>query len=138
MFFQDTYEKETREYEERKRQREELRRQREEQARIIRQFQLLMDHSMEIYMEETKDLLYDPVGTITSQEIYGLYSLWCREKGITPESSRKFLMFLKERASQYRIIPINGLSTGNGRRVRGFRGIRADLSALTGRTDADL
>ena len=131
MFFLEDYEKKTREYEEQKRKMEQLRRQREEQAQIIRQYQLLMDHSMEIYMEETRDLVYDPEGTITSREIYGLYSLWCREKGITAESSRKFLMFLKERSSQYRIRPINGLSTEEGKRVRGFRGIRADLSILT-------
>lgn len=106
-----------------KREAERLRRELESQQ--IRRLVYYQRHSEEMFLKHNQDLCYDPEGKITSQEIYEIYSLWCRKEEITPKSSRSFLLYLKEHAGELRLIPINGMANSAGRRVRGFRGIRA-------------
>ncbi|MBQ8834961.1 MAG: DNA primase [Oscillospiraceae bacterium] len=67
---------------------------------------------------------FDPEGTASSRGLYGAYKDWCEDNMMTPLGSRTFFSFLTQNAPQYQLIPTNAIPAGNGKFVRGFRGIR--------------
>lgn len=81
-------------------------------------------HSKEVFMKEKEGFCFDRSGTISSQTLYDLYDRWCTKQGIFPETPRVFLGWLKEDGANFRIRPCQNIPTPDGRRVRGFRGIR--------------
>ena len=85
----------------------------------------LQEHSIPMFLEHSQMLCRDPEGKITSRELYAIYSLWCKGEDVLPKSSRSLLLYLKEHALELHLLPINGITNGSGKRVRGFRGIRA-------------
>ena len=101
---------------------------REEEARKyreeMRRREYLHAHSMEEFMKEKPGFCFDPKGTIPSMVLYGLYETWCTDQNILPEAPRVLLGWLKEDGYTFSIRPCQNLITGDGRRVRGFRGIR--------------
>lgn len=117
-----------REEEERKRILEEREKQRiawekyqEEQQRRM----YLYDHTMEVFLKEKQGFCFDRSGTIASQELYDIYDRWCAKQKVFPETPRIFLGWLKRNGAELCIRPCQNLLTPDGRRVRGFRGIRA-------------
>ena len=101
-------------------QEEETRKHREQ----LHRREYLHSHSMEIFMKEKPGFCFDPKGTIPSMVLYGLYEQWCTDQCIFPESPRVLLGWLKKDGYTLSIRPCQNLITGDGRRVRGFRGIR--------------
>ena len=81
-------------------------------------------HSKEVFMKEKEGFCFDRSGTIPSQALYDLYDKWCTKQGIFPETPRAFLGWLKADDAIFCICPCQNISTPDGRRVRGFRGIR--------------
>ena len=67
---------------------------------------------------------FDPEGTLTSRRLYSLYTDWCEDNMLPPLSARSFVVSLNQSAQDYGLHYSNGISAGNGRRVRGFSGIR--------------
>lgn len=90
----------------------------------LRRRQYLYTHSMEVFLKEKEGICFDRSGTITSQELYDIYDRWCTKQDIFPEAPRIFWGWLKESGAEYCIRPCQNLPTPDGRRVRGFRGIR--------------
>lgn len=97
----------------------------------ILHFRMMTEHSISLFLKTEGYFCFDPEGRITSRELYSLYSRWCREQGILPKASRTFLGYLKEHSVEYRVTSLNSVPSENGKRVRGFRGIRARGSGDT-------
>lgn len=62
--------------------------------------------------------------TATSKELYAVYCLWCEDNAIKPFASNTVSHYLKVNGAPYNIAETNNLSNAEGRRVRGFEGIR--------------
>ena len=67
---------------------------------------------------------YDEEGTVSSRKLYGLYLEWCDDNAVTPLSGRSFWSYLCQHAGDYQLQYSNAIPIGNGKRVRGFHGIR--------------
>ena len=67
---------------------------------------------------------FDPEGTVTSRGLYAVYKDWCEDNMYTPLSQNSFWNFLRQNAVDYNLTYTNTIPGGNGRRVRGFQGIR--------------
>ena len=62
---------------------------------------------------------------ISTRQLYSLYTDWCSDNMLTPLSARSFSIALQAEASRWGIAYSNRIDSGNGKLVRGFRGIRA-------------
>lgn len=70
---------------------------------------------------------YDPFGSISSQELYAIYQDWCLREKLPLFSPREFWSRVKELAPSYCLRYSGQVLDSQGKRVRGFRGIRALL-----------
>ena len=68
-----------------------------------------------------------PEGKVGSQELYEIYTVWCRENGFSPLKNRSFSEFLIANQKKYSIEHSNNLTNLVGRRVWGFTGIKPVL-----------
>ena len=68
-----------------------------------------------------------PEGKVGSQELYEIYTVWCRENGFSPLRNRSFSEFLIANQKKYSIEHSNNLTNLVGRRVWGFTGIKPVL-----------
>ena len=66
----------------------------------------------------------DQEAEISSRRLYSIYTDWCHDNMAPPLSSRSFIGALITDAHRYGITYTNRINGGNGRLVRGFRGIR--------------
>lgn len=96
----------------------------EAEAKVRRQRYMRMECNIALFLETEGLYVYDPDGRITSQELYAIYRNWCLEEEIPLHPAREFWLFVKEHASQYRLVYSLHIPNGNGKRVRGFYGIR--------------
>ncbi len=69
-------------------------------------------------------IAYDPEGQVTSRALYRMYQDWCEDNCLIPLKANSFWNYLKQNGSQYSLTPSNTVPAGNGRLVRGFRGLR--------------
>lgn len=75
---------------------------------------------------ESKDYIrFDPEMSTSSEELYKIYCVWCKENGLTPLKQRSVSDFLIANQSKYSIEYSNNHLNYAQRRVRGFRGIQA-------------
>lgn len=63
----------------------------------------------------------------TVASLYEAYLLWCSENAEKPVSMRSFSGYLKQNSAKYRITPSNNIQNRDGRKVRGFLGIKTDV-----------
>lgn len=70
-------------------------------------------------------LVYDPDGTISSQELYRLYRLWCIREELPLKPPREFWLHIKEAGPRHGLCYSSSLKDREGKRCRGFRGARA-------------
>ncbi len=63
----------------------------------------------------------------TAADFYSVYLLWCRENAEKPVSMRSFSGYLKQNCEKYHIAPSNNIQNRDGRKVRGFAGIKAEV-----------
>ncbi|SEH78178.1 putative DNA primase/helicase [Ruminococcus flavefaciens] len=76
------------------------------------------------FMESEHDFKYDAVGQIHSQELYWAYQSWCRLNSLDELSRRTFTGYLKSHADDYNITYTENAVNEQGRRARGFIGMR--------------
>lgn len=67
----------------------------------------------------------DSCGSIPSRKLYELYCQWCHDNALSPLPSRTFISAVTRQAPALGIRYDTNIDDGNGRRVRGFTGIRA-------------
>ncbi|MBQ9196576.1 MAG: DNA primase, partial [Clostridia bacterium] len=75
---------------------------------------------------ESKDYIrFDPEVSVSSEELYKIYCVWCKENGLTPLKQRSVSDYLIDNQAKYNIEYSNNHLNYAHRRVRGFRGIEA-------------
>ena len=75
---------------------------------------------------ESKDYIrFDPEVSVSSEELYKIYCVWCKENGLTPLKQRSVSDYLIDKQAMYNIEYSNNILNYAHRRVRGFRGIEA-------------
>lgn len=77
-----------------------------------------------LFMQAGDYVRADPSSQVTSKDLYAAYCLWCEENSVLPLRARSFSEYLMTNASDYGIEHVNNVCNAQGRRVRGFRGIR--------------
>lgn len=76
------------------------------------------------FMESEGYFRFDPNASVTSRQLYNVYKDWCGDNIHTPLSARSFWAYLNQNAEFYGLSYSNNISIGNGKRARGFRGMR--------------
>ena len=84
-------------------------------------------NNMLLFMEAGDYIRLTPEGKVGSQELYEIYTVWCRENGFSPLKNRSFSEFLIANQKKYSIEHSNNLTNLVGRRVWGFTGIKPVL-----------
>lgn len=75
---------------------------------------------------ESKDYIrFDPEVSVSSEELYKIYCVWCKENGLAPLKQRSVSDYLIDKQAMYNIEYSNNHLNYARRRVRGFRGIEA-------------
>ena len=85
---------------------------------------MLLEKNIVLFFQTKGLYTYDPEGKITSEELYHIYKQWCLDQEIPLHPPREFWLHAKNHASQYRIVYSTYIPDGNGKRCRGFWGIR--------------
>ena len=67
---------------------------------------------------------FDSQGTASSRALYGVYRDWCDDNAVTPMSSTSLIQYLNQNQSRFGLIYSTNIPIGNGRRARGYQGIR--------------
>lgn len=67
---------------------------------------------------------FDPESSVTSRQLYESYQSWCSDNALRPISSGSFWGYLGQNCETYGFSACKNVPVGNGKRVRGFRGIR--------------
>ena len=70
-------------------------------------------------------LRFDPDGCITSRYLYQHYRDWCQDNETLCLPSKTFSSWMIQHAGEYDLTYTNTIPGGNGRLVRGFKGVRA-------------
>ena len=83
-----------------------------------------------LFMQADDYVKYGEDGEASSQELYAVYCLWCNENGYPPLKQRSVSDYLVANARDYGLEYVNTVHNLDGRRVRGFKGIK--LKADTG------
>ena len=77
------------------------------------------------FLDSTGYIRLDPLGEITAKHLYTVYTDWCEDNSQIPLSPKTFVNSLRLEAPEWEIAYSNHIPGGNGREVRGFRGIRS-------------
>ena len=88
-----------------------------------------------LFMEAGDYIRLTPEGKVGSQELYEIYTVWCRENGFSPLRNRSFSEFLIANQKKSSIEHSNNLTNLVGRRVWGFTGIEPVLRLPLGTAD---
>ena len=67
---------------------------------------------------------------IRSRQLYSIYEQWCTDNAMKPLSQRSFWLFLSENQDTYNLEATNNIRLPDGKRVRGFWGIRSVLPTI--------
>lgn len=76
------------------------------------------------FMSSQGYIRLDPEGCATSRQLYEVYKDWCADNALKPVAEQSFWSFLTQSGHQYGLSASKKIPGGNGRQVRGFRGIR--------------
>ena len=86
---------------------------------------MLLEENITLFFRTEGLYVYDPNGRITSGELYNIYKQWCLAQKIPLHPPREFWLHAKNQAAQYRLVYSTYIPDQNGKRCRGFYGIRA-------------
>ncbi len=75
------------------------------------------------FMDSTGYIRLKADMSVSSKELYAVYSLWCDENGLVPMKQRTFSDFLVANQKKYNLEHTNTVTNAAGRRVWGFLGI---------------
>lgn len=104
-------------------------------ASAYRRYTFLMERSIEAFLREADTICFVPDGMISSQQLYELYRNWVFQNNCPLKTLREFCLFVKKNAPQYRLVYSENIPAGNGKHVRGFRGICAASACNADNTD---
>ena len=85
-------------------------------------------HTLELFLETPVGCDYHPSGRITSQELYEHYRNWCQQEQLPCHPPRAFFLYVKKHAPHYCLVYSGNIPDRDGKRCRGFYGIRPLLS----------
>lgn len=68
---------------------------------------------------------FDQEAMISSRQLYSIYRDWCEDNILPPLAPRSFSSWMIQNAAQYQLRYTYDVPGGNGRHIRGFKGIRA-------------
>ena len=85
---------------------------------------MLLEANILLFFQTEGLYEYDPEGRITSGELYGIYKQWCLDQQIPLHPPREFWLHARKHAAQYRLVYSTYIPDRNGKRCRGFYGIR--------------
>lgn len=97
---------------------------RKEEQRIRQENRMRMYRNPELFLNTPGLYVYDPNGEITFRELYHLYKDWCLKEGLPLQPARAFWLYIKKHAPQCRLVYSGNIQTEDGKRARGFYGIR--------------
>ena len=76
------------------------------------------------FMQSSGYIAFEPSATASSRDLYAAYKLWCEDNAYNALSMKSFCNFLGQNAGTYHIEPTNNIYIGNGKRSRGFTGLK--------------
>lgn len=82
------------------------------------------DCNIALFLEDTNVVEFGNEFKISSEELYTAYSLWTLKKQIEADNSQKFTQWLRNNSIKYHIRYDYNVQTNDGKRSRGFRGLR--------------
>ena len=62
--------------------------------------------------------------SVTSRQLCGIYRDWCSDNSFNPLADKSFLMAFREASVDQQVLPTNNIPIGNGKKARGYKGIR--------------
>lgn len=97
-----------------------------ESERAVRSREVLKQDTTNaiLFMQAGDYVRIDPSAQETSRDLYAAYCLWCEDNSMMPLRARSFTEYLMTNAPEYGIEYVNNVYNAQGRRVRGFRGLR--------------
>ena len=76
------------------------------------------------FMKSKGYFRFDSEGAATSRALYRVYKDWCEDNAMTAMSSTSFSQYLSQNQAALGLTYSNNIPIGNGRRARGYQGIR--------------
>ena len=76
------------------------------------------------FMQSTGYISFEADTSASSRDLYAAYKLWCEDNAYNALSMKSFCNFLGQNAGTYHIEPTNNIYIGNGKRSRGFTGLK--------------
>ena len=98
-------------------------------ARLLAQVE---DNNFIAFLRSQGYIRFDPEYSISSRELYAIYTLWCDENAVAPIKPRSMTEYLLGHLSDYGLSYDNNCYNSAGRRVRGFKGIDAVIRSRAG------
>ena len=98
-------------------------------ARLLAQVE---DNNLIAFLRSQGYIRFDPEASISSRELYGIYTLWCEENAVAPVKARSMSDYLLSHMNQYGLMYDYNCVNSAGRRVRGFKGIAAIIRSRAG------
>lgn len=76
------------------------------------------------FLSDSHYIMFGKEYEATSNDLFGGYSQWCSQNGLTPMKQYSFTSWLKSNSEKYGIRYDGNIISRDNRRVRGFKGIR--------------
>lgn len=86
---------------------------------------VLRGNNAEEFLRSSGYIQFDPHGSVSSKLLYDIYRDWCQDNVLPPLSAGSFWGHLTQNTGRYGLTVSKHIAAGNGKEVRGFRGIRA-------------
>lgn len=81
-------------------------------------------NNLTVFLFSEDYIRFEENASATTADVYRGYMVWCRDNAEKPVAQRTLATFLKQNAVTYHIRPDNNVFNRDGKRVRGFRGLR--------------
>ncbi len=78
------------------------------------------------FMQSEGYILFDPDFSTSSRKLYHVYRDWCEDNNLPALAPNSFLNYLIQHSHNYHLRYSKNIAIGDGRMVRGFRGIRVN------------
>lgn len=75
------------------------------------------------FMDSEGFIKFNPEGSITAKDLYGIYCSWCTENAFEPMKQRSFSNFIGEHLDSYKITHDNNVYNNDNTRVWGYHGL---------------
>jgi len=103
-----------------------------QKSRTARLLAQVDDNNFIAFLRSQGYIRLDPEYSISSRELYGIYTLWCEENAVAPIKPRSMSEYLLSHLADYGLKYDFNCINSAGRRVRGFKGIDAVIRSRAG------